>query len=361
MYLVDQAGAGQEALSAAADQLVIKGLQDGRVSNLRGNDDATEPALKLQIDQQKAEALGVSLSDVNAMLSTAFSGSYVNDFPLGNDLREVIVQGGAQWRMQPEDIDHWYVRNDGSEMVPLSAFVSQEWETITPKLARYGGTRALEISGEAARGLSSGDAMEAMEQLTADLDGSYAAAWTGLSYQERLSGDQEAILYTLSALVVFLCLAALYESWTVPFAVMLSVPIGILGALVATWVFGQSNDVYFKVGLLTTIGLAARNAILIVEFAETLRSEGKTLLEATSAASRLRLRPILMTALTFGIGITPLVLASGAGANAQKSIGTGMLGGIIFTSVIGIVMVPVFYVAVIKTTGLFRARMEAKQ
>ncbi|MEP3631961.1 MAG: efflux RND transporter permease subunit [Shimia thalassica] len=361
MYLVDQAGAGQEALSAAADQLVIKGQQDGRVSNLRGNDDATEPALKLQIDQQKAEALGVSLSDVNAMLSTAFSGSYVNDFPLGNDLREVIVQGGAQWRMQPEDIDHWYVRNDGSEMVPLSAFVSQEWETITPKLARYGGTRALEISGEAARGLSSGDAMEAMEQLTADLDGSYAAAWTGLSYQERLSGDQEAILYTLSALVVFLCLAALYESWTVPFAVMLSVPIGILGALVATWVFGQSNDVYFKVGLLTTIGLAARNAILIVEFAETLRSEGKTLLEATSAASRLRLRPILMTALTFGIGITPLVLASGAGANAQKSIGTGMLGGIIFTSVIGIVMVPVFYVAVIKTTDLFRARMEAKQ
>ncbi|MBU2941123.1 efflux RND transporter permease subunit [Shimia thalassica] len=361
MYLVDQAGAGQEALSAAADQLVIKGQQDGRVSNLRGNDDATEPALKLQIDQQKAEALGVSLSDVNAMLSTAFSGSYVNDFPLGNDLREVIVQGGAQWRMQPEDIDHWYVRNDGSEMVPLSAFVSQEWETITPKLARYGGTRALEISGEAARGLSSGDAMEAMEQLTADLDGSYAAAWTGLSYQERLSGDQEAILYTLSALVVFLCLAALYESWTVPFAVMLSVPIGILGALVATWVFGQSNDVYFKVGLLTTIGLAARNAILIVEFAETLRSEGKTLLEATSAASRLRLRPILMTALTFGIGITPLVLASGAGANAQKSIGTGMLGGIIFTSVIGIVMVPVFYVGVIKTTDLFRARMEAKQ
>ncbi|WP_300058142.1 efflux RND transporter permease subunit, partial [Sulfitobacter sp.] len=361
MYLVDQSGAGQEALSDAADQLVAAGLADGRVTNLRGNDAATEPSLKLRIDQQKAEALGVSLSSVNTMLATVFSGTYVNDFPLGNNLREVIVQGGADWRMQPDDIDHWYVRNDSSEMVPLSAFVSREWETITPKLSRYGGTRALELSGEAAAGISSGDAMEVMEQLTADLDGSYASAWTGLSYQERLSGDQEAILYTISALVVFLCLAALYESWAVPFAVMLSVPVGILGALVTTWYFGQSNDVYFKVGLLTTIGLAARNAILIVEFAESLRAEGKALLEATVLAARQRLRPILMTSLAFGFGIMPLVLASGAGANAQKSIGTGMLGGIIFSAVIGIVMVPVFYVAVIRTTEIFRKRVEKAQ
>lgn len=355
MYLVDQSGAGQEALSAAADQLVANGRLDGRVTNLRGNDDATEPSLKLLIDQQKAEALSVSLSDVNAMLSTVFSGSYVNDFPLGNDLREVIVQGGAEWRMQPEDVDHWYVRNASSEMVPLSAFISREWETVTPKLSRYGGTRALEISGEAATGTSSGDAMEVMEQLAAGLDGSYAAAWTGLSYQERLSGDQEAILYAISALVVFLCLAALYESWAVPFAVMLSVPVGILGALVTTWYFGQANDVYFKVGLLTTIGLAARNAILIVEFAQSLRSQGKALMEATITAARQRLRPILMTSLAFGFGILPLVLATGAGANAQKSIGTGMLGGIIFSAIIGIVLVPVFYVAVIKATGVFRA------
>jgi multidrug efflux pump len=358
MYLVDQSGAGQEALSAAADQLVAAASADGRVTNLRGNDDATEPALKLTIDQQKAEALGVSLSDVNAMLSTVFSGSSVNDFPLGNDLRKVMVQGGATWRMQPDDIDHWYVRNDNSEMVPLSAFVTRAWETVTPKLSRYGGTRALEISGAAAAGISSGDAMDAMEALTAELDGSYASAWTGLSYQERLSGDQETLLYTISALVVFLCLAALYESWAVPFAVMLSVPVGILGALVTTWYFGQSNDVYFKVGLLTTIGLAARNAILIVEFAESLRLKGKPLLEATASAARQRLRPILMTSLAFGFGIMPLVLASGAGANAQKSIGTGMLGGIIFSAVIGIVMVPVFYVAVIKTTELFRKRLE---
>ncbi|MBT51906.1 MAG: hydrophobe/amphiphile efflux-1 family RND transporter [Mameliella sp.] len=361
MYLVDQSGGGQDALSAAADQLVALGNQDGRVTNLRGNDAATEPALKLRIDQQRAEALGVSLSDVNTMLSTVFSGSYVNDFPLGNALREVIVQGGAEWRMQPSDIDHWYVRNATSEMVPLSAFMSQEWEIITPQLARYGGTRALEISGEAAAGVSSGDAMDLMEELASQLDGSYAAAWTGLSYQERLSGDQEAVLYAISALVVFLCLAALYESWAVPFAVMLSVPVGILGALVTTWYFGQANDVYFKVGLLTTIGLAARNAILIVEFAESLRAKGQSLMEATTTAACQRLRPILMTSLAFGFGILPLVLASGAGANAQKSIGTGMLGGIIFSAVIGIVMVPVFYVAVIRTTEMFRIRKEAVQ
>ncbi|WP_424932942.1 efflux RND transporter permease subunit [Amaricoccus macauensis] len=361
MYLVDQSGVGQEALSAAADELVSLGNADGRVTNLRGNDDATEPALKLQIDQQKAEALGVSLSDVNSMLSTVFSGSYVNDFPLGNDLREVIVQGGTPWRMQPENVDQWYVRNDDSEMVPLSSFISREWETVTPKLARYGGTRALEISGAAAAGLSSGDAMSAMEDLTSELNGSFASAWTGLSYQERLSGSQEPILYTLSALVVFLCLAALYESWTVPFAVMLSVPVGVLGAMAATWAFGQSNDVYFKVGLLTTIGLAARNAILIVEFAEAQRAQGMALMAATVSAARQRLRPILMTSLAFGFGITPLVLASGAGANAQKSIGTGMLGGIIFSAVIGVILVPVFYVAVIKATGMFRARVEAAQ
>lgn len=361
MYLVDQSGSGQEALSAAADQLVASGIADGRVTSLRGNDDVLEASLKLQIDQQKAEALGVSLSDVNTMLSTIFAGSYVNDFPLGNDLREVVVQGDARWRMQPDDVDQWYVRNDSGEMVPLSAFVTREWDTVTPKLSRYGGTRALEISGAAAAGVSSGDAMTAMDELTAELGGGYAAAWTGLSYQEQLSGNQETILYTLSALVVFLCLAALYESWTVPFAVMLSVPVGILGALVTTWYFGQSNDVYFKVGLLNTIGLAARNAILIVEFAETLRGQGMPLVEATVAAARQRLRPILMTSLAFGVGILPLVLASGAGANAQKSIGTGMLGGIVFSAVIGIVMVPVFYVAVVKAAGMLRRPVERSQ
>ncbi|MGR3802469.1 efflux RND transporter permease subunit [Marinibacterium profundimaris] len=355
MYLVDQGGEGQIALKDAADQLVANATADGRVTNLRGNDDATKPSLQLNIDQQKAEALGVSLTDVNALLATVFAGSYVNDFPLGNDLREVIVQGDARWRMQPEDVDAWYVRNSSGDMVPLSAFVSRSWDTVTPSLSRYGGTRAMELSG-AANGVSSGVAMELMEQLTEDLPGSYSTAWTGLSYQERLSGNQEPLLYTLSALVVFLCLAALYESWTVPFAVMLSVPVGILGALLITWYFGQSNDVYFKVGLLTTIGLASRNAILIVEFAEALRQEGQELIEATITASRQRLRPILMTSLAFGFGILPLALASGAGANAQHSIGIGMLGGIIFSALFGILMVPVFYIAVLKAVALTRRR-----
>ncbi|WP_428926255.1 efflux RND transporter permease subunit [Marinibacterium sp. SX1] len=355
MYLVDQSGNGQIDLKAAADELVAQAQADGRVANLRGNDDATKPSLRLDIDQQKAEALGVSLSDVNSLLATVFAGSYVNDFPLGNDLREVIVQGDAPWRMQPGDIDAWYVRNSDGDMVPLSSFVTRNWDTVTPSLARYGGTRAMEISG-AANGVSSGVAMDIMEEITADLDGGYGSAWTGLSYQERLSGNQEPLLYSLSALVVFLCLAALYESWTVPFAVMLSVPVGILGALVATWYFDQSNDVYFKVGLLTTIGLAARNAILIVEFAEALKAQGQDLLEATITASRQRLRPILMTSLAFGFGILPLAMADGAGANAQHSIGIGMLGGIIFSTLFGIILVPVFYLAVLKAVDLFRRR-----
>ena len=360
MYLVDQGGNDQQALKEAADTLVANAQADGRVANLRGNDDATKPSLRLDIDQQKAEALGVSLSDVNTLLATVFAGSYVNDFPLGNDLREVIVQGDARWRMQPGDIDAWYVRNSDGDMVPLSSFVTRTWDNVTPSLARYGGTRAMEISG-AANGVSSGVAMEVMEELTADLPGGYGSAWTGLSYQERLSGNQEPLLYTLSALVVFLCLAALYESWTVPFAVMLSVPVGILGALVTTWYFGQSNDVYFKVGLLTTIGLAARNAILIVEFAEALRAQGQSLIEATIDAARQRLRPILMTSLAFGFGILPLALASGAGANAQHSIGIGMLGGIIFSALFGILMVPVFYIAVLRAVEMLRRRRKPQE
>jgi multidrug efflux pump len=348
MYLVDQGGNGTDALNEAADNLVATAQTDGRVTNMRGNDNQNEASLQLNIDQQKAKAFGLSLSTINSALTTIFAGTYVNDFTLNGDLREVIVQGGADWRMQPDDIDSWYVRNDSDEMVPFAAFMTKEWIQIPPTLARYGGTRALEISGAATTGTSSGDAMVAMEQMVADMDGGYATAWTGLSYQERLSGSQEPLLYSLSVLVVFLCLAVLYESWTVPFAVLLAVPVGILGTFIATWALGQSNDIYFKVGLLTTIGLAARNAILIIEFAETLRKAGKDVIEATLMSARQRLRPILMTTLAFGFGILPLATASGAGAAAQKAIGTGMLGGIIFSATFGIVMVPVLYVAVLK-------------
>jgi multidrug efflux pump len=348
MYLVDQVGNGQEALVSAADQLVATGLAGNQVTGLRGNDAPTETALRLDIDQQRAAAFGLSISEINGMLSVIFSGRDVNDFTLGSDLRPVIVQGAADARMQPGDIDRWYARNAAGEMVPFGSFTEQVWDQEPRSLARYGGTRALELSGSATSGVSSGDAMLAMEQMVSELDGGYGAAWTGLSYQERLSGNQAPLLFALSALVVFLSLAALYESWTVPLAVMMTVPIGILGALAAALWFGQSNDVYFKVGLLTTIGLAARNAILIVEFAQGLYKAGTPLIEAAIEAARLRLRPILMTTFAFGLGVLPLATASGAGAAAQQAIGIGVLGGVVASAAIGIFLVPVFYVAVLE-------------
>ncbi|SIS99228.1 efflux RND transporter permease subunit [Paracoccus saliphilus] len=353
MQLVDQPGRGQEALSAAADQLVADAQTDGRVTNLRGNEAPFETSLRLDIDQQKAAAFGLSISEVNAMLSVIFAGRDVNDFALANELRPVIVQGEADVRSQPEDINRWYARNDQGEMVSFGAFATQAWDQEPQALARYGGTRALELSGAAAQGLSSGAAMDAMEEMVADLDGGYGTAWTGLSYQERLSGNQAPMLFALSALVVFFALAALYESWTVPLAVMMTVPIGILGALVAALFFEQTNDVYFKVGLLTTIGLAARNAILIVEFAQSLVAQGKSLLESAIEASRMRLRPILMTTFAFMLGVLPLAIATGAGAGAQNSIGIGVLGGMASSAVIGIFLVPVFYVAVLQAVKMF--------
>ena len=290
------------------------------------------------------------------MLSVIFSGRDVNDFALGSELRPVIVQGEAYARSQPEDIDRWFARNSDGDMVNFGAFSTQVWDQEPQALARYGGTRALELSGASAQGLSSGAGMDAMEEMVADMDGGYGTAWTGLSYQERLSGNQAPVLFALSALVVFLALAALYESWTVPLAVMMTVPVGILGALAAALFFDQSNDVYFKVGLLTTIGLAARNAILIVEFAQSLVAQGRPLLEASIEASKMRLRPILMTTFAFMLGVLPLAIASGAGAGAQNSIGIGVLGGMASSAVIGIFLVPVFYVAVLKAVELVRKR-----
>ncbi len=327
MYMVDQGGQGQDALMEAANTLVANAQADGRVTNLRGNESKTQTALRLDIDQQKAAAFGLSISEVNSMLSVIFAGRDVNDFALGNDLRPVIVQGEADDRSQPDDINSWYARNSAGEMVSFGAFSTQEWEQEPKALARYGGSRALELSGAAAQGLSSGAAMDAMQDMVGELDGNYATAWTGLSYQERLSGNQAPILFALSALVVFLSLAALYESWSVPIAVMMTVPIGILGALAAALWFGQTNDVYFKVGLLTTIGLAARNAILIVEFAEAQIKEGKSMLEAALVASRQRPRPILMTTFAFMLGVLPLAIASGAGAVRRTRSVSAVLGG----------------------------------
>ena len=348
LYLLDQAGNGAEALQQAAVDLVAKAEVDGRTGSFRGHETTFRPSLRLDIDQQKARAMGLSLSEVNGMLSVIFSGREVNDFPLGAELKPVIVQGEAEWRMQPEDIDGWFARNSNGEMVPFAAFITQVWDEASPSLDRFGGARALELSGAPVEGVSTGDAMTAMEELVAELPGGYGLSWTGISYQERLSGNQAPLLYALSALVVFLCLAALYESWTVPFAVMLSVPVGVLGALLTALVFGQSNDVYFKVGLLTTIGLAARNAILIVEFAQSLNAAGTPLVEAAVEAARQRLRPILMTSFAFLLGVLPLATATGAGALAQRAIGTGVSGGMLASVAFGIFLVPAFFVGVRK-------------
>ncbi|MBU2962486.1 efflux RND transporter permease subunit [Citreicella sp. C3M06] len=348
MYLVDQAGNGTDALIEAAKDLVAAAQADGRVVNASARGTDSESALRVAIDQEKAESFGVSLSAVNSMLSTIFGGTEVNDFVLGASLRPVIVMGDAKYRMQPEDVMKWYATNSAGEMVPFSAFMTTSWEPVAPSLQRYGGSSAIEISGSPATGLSSGEAMEAMEELVSSLDGGYGAAWTGISYQERQSGTQAPVLYAISALVIFLALAALYESWTIPFSVMLAVPVGVLGALTAAWLFGQSNDVYFKVGMLTTIGLAARNAILIVEFAETLRAQGRSVIDAAAEAARLRLRPILMTALSFILGVLPLATATGAGAAAQNAIGTGVIGGMVASTFIGIFMVPALYALIMR-------------
>ena len=348
MYLLDQGARGIASLRAAADDLVAAAEADGRVTNIRGNEEKDRTAMRIDIDRQKASSYGLTLSSVNSMLTTIFSGTDVNDFQMETELRPVIVQGDAPYRMQPTDLFRWSARNSDDEMVPFPSFTTINWESVPTSLARYGGTLALELSGEPGAGVSSGDAMDAMEELVAQMPGGYGVAWTGISYQERLSGSQAPMLYAISVLVVFLCLSALYESWSIPFAVILAVPVGILGALAASKLFGQSNDVYFKVGLLTTIGLAAKNAILIVEFAVELQEKGMKLVEATIEAARQRLRPILMTSLAFILGVVPLAVASGAGAAAQNSIGIGVLGGMVSATVLGVFLIPAFYVCVRK-------------
>ncbi|TKW67809.1 MAG: efflux RND transporter permease subunit [Paracoccus denitrificans] len=345
-YLVDQGSNGHDSLVAAAEELVATGEAGGQLTNLRGAEDQNKTALRLNIDRERAERMGLTLTEVNGMLSTIYSGTEVNDFEYGAELKPVIVQADAPFRMQPDDIEDWHARNADGEMVPYGAFTTTTWEDVPVSLDRYGGTAALSISGAPADGVSSGDAMDAVEALAADLDGGYGIAWTGISYQERLSGSQEGFLYAISALVVFLSLAALYESWTIPFAVMLAVPVGLMGALAGALLLDQSNDVYFKVGLLATIGLAAKNAILIVEFAVELQAKGMSVLDATLSAARQRLRPIIMTSLAFILGVLPLVRASGAGAGAQNAIGSGVMGGMIAATLLGIFLIPVLFLIV---------------
>ncbi|WP_421915111.1 efflux RND transporter permease subunit [Mesorhizobium sp.] len=345
-YLQDVNGAGHDALIQTRNQLLGLAAQSKLLANTRPNGQEDQPQFSVDIDQEKASALGVSLSDINNTLSTAWGSNYVNDFIDRGRVKPVYLQSDADFRMQPEDLDKWQVRNASGTMVPFSAFASSHWTFGSPRLERYNGSAAVEIQGAAAAGVSSGAAMDEIDKLVAQLPAGYSHEWTGLSHQERLSGNQATSLYAISALVVFLCLAALYESWSIPFAVMLSVPIGIFGALAAATLFGQTNDVYFKVGLLTTIGLAAKNAILIVEFAIERQAAGMGLVEATLEAARQRLRPILMTSLAFILGVTPLAIASGAGSGAQNSVGIGVMGGMIAATVIGVFLVPLLFVTV---------------
>ncbi|ECK4747402.1 efflux RND transporter permease subunit [Salmonella enterica] len=346
--LIDQAGLGHEKLTQARNQLFgeVAKYPDLLVG-VRPNGLEDTPQFKIDIDQEKAQALGVSISDINTTLGAAWGGSYVNDFIDRGRVKKVYVMSEAKYRMLPDDINDWYVRGSDGQMVPFSAFSSSRWEYGSPRLERYNGLPSMEILGQAAPGKSTGEAMAMMEELASKLPSGIGYDWTGMSYQERLSGNQAPALYAISLIVVFLCLAALYESWSIPFSVMLVVPLGVIGALLAATFRGLTNDVYFQVGLLTTIGLSAKNAILIVEFAKDLMDkEGKGLVEATLEAVRMRLRPILMTSLAFMLGVMPLVISSGAGSGAQNAVGTGVLGGMVTATVLAIFFVPVFFVVV---------------
>jgi len=346
MELQDHAGLGHAALMSARDQLLEMTAKDSSLTRVRHNGLDDSPQLQINIDQVKAQALGVAISDINSTLSTAWGSSYVNDFVDRGRVKKVYVQAGAKFRMLPDDINRWFVRNSAGTMVPFSAFATSYWLTGSPRLERYNGYSALEIVGEPAEGVSSGTAMDNMEKLVAKLPVGIGLEWTGLSYQERLSGSQAPALYAISLLVVFLCLAALYESWSIPFSVMLVVPLGVLGAVIATWMRGLENDVYFQVGMLTIIGLSAKNAILIVEFANDLNVRGKELLAATLEASRMRLRPILMTSLAFIFGVLPMATSTGAGSGSQHAVGTGVIGGMISATVLAIFFVPLFFVLI---------------
>ncbi len=346
LFLQDRSNLGHEGLLAARNQLLGMAAQDKRLMAVRPNGQEDTPELKLNIDLAKAGALGVSQTDINQTVQTGWGASYVNDFIDKGRVKKVFVQGDASSRMVPEDLQQWYVRNQQGEMVPFSAFASAHWSYASPRLERYNGMPAMEIQGMAAPGFSTGEAMVIMEQLIKQLPAGVGFEWTGMSYQERMTGDQAPMLYALSLLVVFLCLAALYESWSVPAAVMAVVPLGIFGALVASTLLGLSNDIYFQVGLLTTMGLAAKNAILIVEFAKGRLEQGMNLADAAIEAVRLRLRPILMTSLAFIFGVLPLAIASGAGSGAQNALGSSVIGGMIASAVLAVLFVPLFYVLI---------------
>ena len=361
MRLQDRANQGHAALKAAEARLLALAARSKVVADVASDGLPAGSSVRLDIDRVKASALGVSFSDISETLSTALGSSYVNDFPNGGRMQQVILQADAPARMQIDDVLRLYVRNARGGMVPLSQVVTPVWSDTPLQLVRYQGFPAARISGAAAPGMSSGQAMAEMERLAVQLPPGFAVAWTGQSLQERQSAAQAPLLMALSMLVVFLVLAALYESWSIPLAVMLVVPLGLIGAVAAVLLRGLPNDVFFKIGLITVIGLSAKNAILIVEFARQLRAQGMGLAEAAKEAARLRLRPILMTSLAFGLGVVPLMIASGASAETQHAIGTGVFGGMVTATVLAVFFVPVFYVVVMGLQERFQDWRASRQ
>ena len=344
--LVDRGGLGHTALMDARNQMLGMAAQNPKLVGVRPNGLSDVPQYTLHIDYEKAEALGVTTANITGVLQTAWGSSYVNDFMDLARLKKVYIQGDAPSRMLPEDIDRWHVRNNQGKMVPFSSFSYGEWSYGSPKLERYNGTSSVEILGAPAPGVSSGEAMAIIEDLAEKLPRGIVLEWTGLSYEERMAGSQTGLLYSVSLLFVFLCLAALYESWSIPFSVLLIVPLGIIGSVVATKWAGLNNDVYFQIALLTTVGLAAKNAILIVEFAKTLYEGGVGLIQSALSAAELRLRPILMTSFAFILGVTPLAINDGAGSASQNAIGIGVIGGMVAATSLAIIFVPLFFILI---------------
>ncbi|EOD9420258.1 efflux RND transporter permease subunit [Vibrio campbellii] len=359
-YLQDSTGNGHEALVAAQYQILGMAAQNPKLVGVRPNGQADAPMYQVHIDHVKLRALDVSINDVNQILASAWGGAYINDYIDRGRVKKVLVQSDSEYRMQPKDFDSWYVRNSQGEMVPFSAFATGEWTYGSPLLQRFNGLPAMNIQGGAAPGVSTGEAMAEIEAMVEKLPPGFTVNWNGISYEERLSGNQAPMLYALSILVVFLVLAALYESWSVPFAVVLVVPLGVLGAVLAVMTRGMDNDVFFQVSLLTTVGLATKNAILIVEFAKEYYEKGAGLIEATLHAVRVRLRPIIMTSLAFGLGVVPLAISAGVGSAGQNAVGTGVLGGMVSATLLGIFFVPVFFVVVERLFDR-RARKEAQK
>ena len=345
---MDRAGLGHHTLMNARNQLLGAAAQNPKLQGVRPNGLNDVPQFKINIDNEKAAAMGLSLTDINNTLQIAWGSRYVNDFLDKGKIKKVYMQADSPFRMNPEDLSLWYVANAQGEMIPFNRFATTEWVYGSPKLDRFNGESSMNIQGGAAPGVSTGEAMDEIQQIVDQLPEGIELAWTGLSYEEKQSGSQAPMLYALSVLIVFLSLAALYESWAVPFAVILTVPLGVLGAVIASKLFGMANDVYFQVALLTTVGLASKNAILIVEFAKELKDQGMNLFEAVAKAAKQRFRPIIMTSLAFILGVTPLAISDGAGAASQNAIGIAVMGGMIASTVIAILFVPMFYVLVQK-------------